>query len=61
MPLLLVRPNMYRDECLLSYLIRISDINGFSQFSYMLKAAGFSWRNLRAPTHEIRCTSSDLI
>lgn len=60
MPLLLVRPNMYRDECLLSYLIRISDLNGFSQFSYMLKVAGFSWKNLRAPTHDIRTAEFSL-
>lgn len=54
MSLLLVRPAQYDDECLLSYLIRVSDLNGFSQFCYMLKLGGFTWKNLRAPIHEIR-------
>lgn len=50
---LLVRPQRHLDECIVSYLIRISEKNGFNHIGHLLQYAGLPWKNLRVPTHQI--------
>lgn len=50
---LLVRPHRYTDECIVSYLIRISEKNGFNHIGHLLQHAGLPWKNLRVPTYQI--------
>jgi hypothetical protein len=50
---LLVRPKIHSDECVVSYLIRISHENGFHHLGHLLKYAGLPWKNLRAPTYQM--------
>ncbi|MAZ86105.1 MAG: hypothetical protein CL693_00465 [Cellvibrionaceae bacterium] len=50
---LLVRPQRYPDECIASYLIRISEKNGFKHIGHLLQHAGLPWKNLRVPTYQI--------
>lgn len=50
---LLIRPNRHPDECIVSYLIRISERNGFHHIGHLLQHAGLPWKNLRIPTHQI--------
>jgi len=50
---LLIRPNQHSEECIVSYLIRISELNGFRHIGYLLQYAGLPWKNLRIPTHLI--------
>lgn len=50
---LLVRPHRYPDECIVSYLIRISEKNGFNHIGHLLQHAGLPWKNLRVPNHQI--------
>lgn len=51
--MLLSKPHRWLDECMVSYLIRVGELNGFLSFVYMLKKVGFNWKNFRAPTHQI--------
>lgn len=50
---LLIRPNRHPDECIVSYLIRISERNGFHHVGHLLQHAGLPWKNLRVPTHQM--------
>lgn len=50
---LLIRPNRHPDECIVSYLIRISERNGIHHIGHLLQHAGLPWKNLRIPTHQI--------
>src|SRR5690606_9950781 len=50
---LLIRPSRYPDECVVSYLIRVSERNGFRHIGHLLKHAGLTWKNLRVPTHQM--------
>lgn len=50
---LLARPHMYANECIVGYLIRVSERNGFKHIGHLLQHAGLPWKNLRAPTHQI--------
>lgn len=50
---LLIRPNRHPDECMVSYLIRISERNGFHHIGHLLQHAGLPWKNLRIPAHQI--------
>ncbi len=50
---LLIRPRRYPDECIVSYLIRISESNGFHHIGHLLQHAGLPWKNLRAPAHQM--------
>ena len=51
--MLLVRPQSYPDECLVSYFIRVSENNGFKHLRHLLHYAGLNWKNNRAPVHQI--------
>lgn len=50
---LLIRPKRHPEECIVSYLIRISERNGFHHVGHLLQHAGLSWKNLRGPTHQM--------
>lgn len=50
---LLIRPNRHPDECMVSYLIRISERNGFHHIGHLLQHACLPWKNLRIPAHQI--------
>jgi hypothetical protein len=56
----LARPRLYFDECLVSYLIRVSERNGFRHLGHLLHHAGLGWKNNRAPIHEILSGKFDL-
>ena len=51
--MLLARPRQHISECAVSYLIRVSDNNGFSHLGHLLNYAGLTWKNNRAPVHSI--------
>lgn len=51
--MLLTRPKPQSDECLVSYLIRVSEQNGFKHIGHLLNHAGLKWKNNRAPIHQI--------
>jgi hypothetical protein len=57
---LLYKPSIYYDECILSYLIRLSESNGFFDIGKLLKHAGLNWKNNRAPVHQILTGEFDL-
>lgn len=48
------------DECPLSYLIRLSEYNGFRSSSKLLFYAGLKWKNNRLPTHTMLTGEFDL-
>ena len=50
---LLIRPHRQPDECMVSYLIRVSEQNGFHHIGHLLQYAGLPWKNLRIPAHQI--------
>jgi hypothetical protein len=50
---LLVRPHKHSNECIASYLIRVSQKNGFNHLGLLLQHAGLPWKNLRAPIHQM--------
>ncbi|MFB9886499.1 TniQ family protein [Balneatrix alpica] len=50
---LLIRSHRQPDECMVSYLIRVSGQNGFHHIGYLLQHAGLPWKNLRIPAHQI--------
>ncbi len=50
---LLCRPKIYENECLVSYLIRVAEVNGFKHIGYLLNFAGLGWKNNRAPIHQL--------
>ena len=52
----MINPN----ECLLSYLIRISESNGFGHIGKLLKHAELNWKNNRAPVHQILTGEFDI-
>lgn len=58
--MLLARPRAQPDECLVSYLIRVSEPNGFRHIGYLLHHAGLNWKNNRAPVHQILTGEFDL-
>ncbi|MEY8200179.1 MAG: TniQ family protein [Colwellia sp.] len=58
--MLLFRPKIQKDECLVSYLIRVSEHNGFKHIGYLLHHAGLDWKNLHAPVHQILTGEFDL-
>ena len=51
--MLLARPSIEPNECLVSYLIRISEKNGFKHIGHLLRHAGLAWKNNRVPVHQI--------
>ncbi|WP_331351749.1 TniQ family protein [Cellvibrio sp. UBA7671] len=57
---LLFRPAPFSDECQVSYLIRISQHNGFSHIGKLLDFAGLKWKNARVPVHQILTGEFDL-
>lgn len=58
--MLLARPRIQPNECLVSYLIRISEQNGFKHIGHLLHHAGLAWKNNRVPVHEILTGEFDL-
>lgn len=58
--MLLSRPFIKPDECLVSYLIRVSEKNGFKHIGQLLDYAGLNWKNNRAPIHQILTGAYDL-
>lgn len=50
---LLIRPHRQPDECIVSYLIRVSEQNGFHHIGHMLQHAGLPWKNLQIPAYQI--------
>lgn len=57
---LLYKPSIKLDECISSYLIRVSDRNGFGHIGKLLKHAGLNWKNNRAPVHQILTGEFDI-
>ncbi|WP_053980720.1 TniQ family protein [Marinagarivorans algicola] len=57
---LLSRPYFYSGECQISYLIRVSEQNGFKHIGHLLHHAGLDWKNNRAPIHQILTGEFDL-
>jgi TniQ len=57
---LLFKPSIHQDECLVSYLIRLSENNGFRHIGYLLRYAGFEWKNTRVPIRQILSGEFDL-
>lgn len=57
---LLCRPKINEDECLVSFLIRVTEVNGFKHVGHLLHHAGLSWKNHRAPIHQILSGEYDL-
>lgn len=58
--MLLSRPIIQPDECLPSYLIRVSERNGFKHVGHLLNYAGLNWKNNRIPIHQILSGEYDL-
>ena len=58
--MLLVRPSVNSDECIISYMLRLSEQNGFKHIGYLLRYAGLKWKNNRAPLHQILAGDFDL-
>lgn len=58
--MLLARPSIEPNECLVSYLIRISEKNGFKHIGHFLRHAGLAWKNNRVPVHQILTGEFDL-
>lgn len=58
--MLLARPKLCADECIVSYLIRVADRNGFKHIGHLLSHAGLNWKNNRAPVHQILTGEFDL-
>lgn len=58
--MLLARPSIKPNECLVSYLIRISEKNGFKHIGHLLRHAGLAWKNNRVPVHQILTGEFDL-
>lgn len=50
---LLCRPEIHENECLVSYMIRVAEVNGFKHIGYLLNFAGLGWKNNRAPIHQL--------
>ncbi|MDO8909526.1 MAG: TniQ family protein [Pseudohongiella sp.] len=57
---LLIRPVAHENECVVSYLIRVADANGFRNLGYMLNYAGLQWKNNRAPVFNILSGQFDI-
>jgi hypothetical protein len=51
--MLLAKPVPQFDECFISYLIRVSEKNGFKHIGHLLHYAGLNWKNNRAPIHQL--------
>lgn len=58
--MLLYHPDPACDECLVSYLIRLSGNNGFKHVGHLLHYAGLNWKNNRVPVHQILSGEFDL-
>ncbi|HCB30430.1 MAG TPA: hypothetical protein DEP50_06635 [Acinetobacter lwoffii] len=58
--MLLARPKIKLSECAVSYLIRVSEQNGFKHIGHLLHYAGFSWKNNRLPIYQILTGEYDL-
>jgi hypothetical protein len=58
--MLLAKPSIEPNECLVSYLIRISEKNGFKHIGHLLRHAGLAWKNNRVPVHQILTGEFDL-
>lgn len=58
--MLLARPYRHDDECIVSYLIRVAELNGFRSSSKLLQFAGLNWKNGRIPIREIQTGQFDL-
>ena len=62
--MLLAKPAPRSDECLVSYLIRVSEQNGFKHIGHLLHYAGLNWKNNRAPIHQLlsgECDAAPLL
>lgn len=60
MGILLARPKAYSNECLMGYLMRLSQLNGFRHIGHLLNFAGLNWKNNRVPVHKILTGEYDL-
>ncbi len=58
---LLIRSEQHADECINSYLIRISEANDFKHIGHMLKHGGLGWKNNRAPINQLMTGEYDII
>ena len=58
--MLLARPRIEPNECLVSYLIRISEQNGFKHIGHLLHFSGLTWKNNRVPIYQILIGEFDL-
>jgi len=50
---LLFRPKAHENECIVSYLVRVGELNGFKHIGHLLQHAGMNWKNSRAPVHQM--------
>lgn len=51
--MLISKPIIFDDECILGYLLRLAEINGFKNIGYLLNHMGLSWKNMHAPVKGI--------
>lgn len=58
--MLLARPRLRSDECLVSYLVKVSEINGFKHVGHLLNKGGLAWKNNRIPVNHILSGEFDL-
>jgi hypothetical protein len=58
--LLLSRPRGNANECVLGYLQRVSETNGFKHIGHLLHCGGLSWKNNHVPVHQILSGEFDL-
>lgn len=58
--ILLARPKPFYNECIVSYLIRVAEENGFNHIGILLHYAGLNWKNNRIPVHRILTGEFDI-
>lgn len=59
--MLLSRPSIKSEECLLSYLIHVSEVNGFKHIGHLMHYAGLNWKNNRAPINQMLSGEYDVV
>ena len=58
---LLYRPQAHENECLIGYLLRVGERNGFKHIGCLLEHAGINWKNDRAPIHSMLSGEYDAV
>jgi hypothetical protein len=58
--MLLARPKINDEECLVSYLIQVAENNGFKNIGHLLHYADLGWKNNHAPVYQILSGKFDI-